>query len=141
MEERESLKKEATELGDKDLLDEFKRKKNEVKKKMKEDQQKYNEKVFEETRSSSNIWKSAYKVLGMTSSKSPTQLNEAGDIIRSPKAMAGKFNETFLDKVKKIRQKANLKPIKINPIHRDLNLGSLRECLLCQVSSSRQCPR
>ena len=127
MEERDALKNEATENGDEVLHEEFKSKRNLVKEESKKDQMNYNKKEFEESRSSSDIWKSAYKVLGMTNSKSPTQLNDAGDIINSPKKMADKFNETFLKKVKNIRERANQNPVKINPIQRLLSWLSLRE--------------
>ena len=56
--------------------------------------------------------------LGMTSSKAPTQINHEGEIINSPKAMADIFNKIFTDKVKKIRQKTNDRPVNKDPIQR-----------------------
>ena len=76
MEERDALKEEATEHVDKVLLDEFKAKRNKIKENAKEDQVVYNEKEFDDTKSSSNVWKSAYKFLGQTSNKAPTQLSD-----------------------------------------------------------------
>ena len=87
----------------------------------------YNEKEFDDTKSSSNVWKSAYKFLGQTSNKAPTQLSDGGDTINSPKLMAAKFNEIFVSKVKKIRDKANLIPAKMNPIQRLRSWLSMRE--------------
>ena len=102
MEERDALKSEATANNDETLFGEFKQKRNEVKKKIIEDQKEYIKKEFDGNQSSSSIWKSAYKILGMNSSKSPTQINDNGLLVNSPEKMANTFNRIFLDKVKKI---------------------------------------
>ena len=118
MEERDCLKAEATENNDDDLFEEFKLKRNEVKKKILEDQKEYVKKEFDGNPSSSNIWKSAYKILGMNSNKAPTQINDGGVLVNSPEKMANTFNRVFLDKVKKIRDKACQVATNINPVQR-----------------------
>ena len=99
MEERDALKTVGTKTNDPVLLQEFKQKRNEAKKKVAEDSSDYIEKEFEESRSISKVWKSVYNILGMNSNKSPTQLNVNGNLINSPKAMAVEFNQVFVDKV------------------------------------------
>ena len=118
MEERDSLKEEATQTKDSDLMSEFKRKRNEVKDKVEEDMKDYNENEFDSTKSSNYVWKSAYKFLGQTNNKAPSQIYHEGNLITSPEKLANAFNQIFLDKVKKIRQKAESQNIKINPVQR-----------------------
>ena len=118
LEERDCLKAEATENNDDDLFEEFKLKRNVVKKKILEDQKEYVKKEFDGNPSSSNIWKSAYKIVGMNSNKAPTQINDGGVLVNSPEKMANTFNRVFLDKVKKIREKACQVATNINPVQR-----------------------
>ena len=118
MEERNCLKDEATLNGDEILLEEFKRKRNEVKVKSQDDQEEYIKKEFDGNQSSSNMWKSVYKIFGMNSSKAPTQINDNGIVITSPELMANTFNRIFVDKVRKIREKACEIVVNIDPIQR-----------------------
>ena len=118
MEERDTLKKEATSTKDSALLNEFKKKRNEAKVKVEVDKKAYYEKEFDESKSSNNVWKSAYKILGQDSNKSPTQISVEGDLINSPEKMANCFNEVFLKKVNKIREKTKDHQVKIDPIQR-----------------------
>ena len=118
MEERDCLKTEATQTKDKTLLDEFKNKRNETKEKVEEDRIEYNKKEFEETRSSNDVWKSAYKILGQDSNKAPSQICENGRLINAPEEMANTFNEIFINKVNNIREKVRNHDAKINPIQR-----------------------
>ena len=59
-------------------------------------------KEFYGKQSISSIWKSAYKILGMNSSKSQPQINDNGLLVNPPEKIANAFNRIFLDKVKKI---------------------------------------
>ena len=118
MEERDTLNEEATSTKDSVLLNEFKKKRNEAKVKVEVDKKAYYEKEFDESKSSNNVWKSAYKILGQDSNKSPTQISVEGDIINSPEKMANCFNEVFFKKVNKIREKTKEHQVKIDPIQR-----------------------
>ena len=118
MEERDALKEEATKTKDSDLMREFKSKRNDVKKKLEEDVKVYNEKEFDSTKSSNYVWKSAYKFLGQNNNKAPSQIYHEGNLITSPEKLANAFNQIFLEKVKKIRQKAESQNVKINPVQR-----------------------
>ena len=54
----------------------------------------------------------------MNSNKAPTQINDGGVLVNSPEKMANTFNRVFLDKVKKIRDKACKVATNINPVQR-----------------------
>ena len=128
MEERDCLKNEATVKKDEILLEEFKKKRNEVKVRCKIDQKEYIKKEFEEeNQSSSNMWRSVYKIFGMNDSKAPNQIIDNEELITSPEQMANTFNKIFMSKVRKIRQKACAIATNIDPIQRLRRWLSQRE--------------
>ena len=54
----------------------------------------------------------------MNTSKAPTQINDNEIVITSPELMANAFNRIFVDKVRKIREKASEIVANIDPIQR-----------------------
>ena len=90
-------------------------KRNAVKVAVQTDKNRYFTREFD-SNSSENIWKTAYKILGQVDSKAPTHISYF--VISSPEQMANAFNEIFLSKVKKIREKALSNIKSLDPILR-----------------------
>ena len=101
MEERDALKKVATETQDEVLFDEFRTKRNEVKKRLLYDEDNYHKKKFYDPNIDvRKAWKCVYNALGVISNKSPTKLKFNDQIITSPGGLASSFSKIFKDKVK-----------------------------------------
>ena len=56
------------------------------------------------------------KILGINENKSPTQLNDGGNLTNSPKKMANLLTEIFLKKVNNIKEMVQNQEPQIDPI-------------------------
>ena len=118
MEERNTLKEEATKLCDDQLFAEYKRKRNEVKARLeKEEIEFYKNKFHDANLTIKKVWKTVYDILGQVDNKAPTKIKDGDKIITSPKALADTFNKIFQEKVRKLREQTKDNP-KVNPISR-----------------------
>ena len=83
---------------------EYKKYRNKVNNKKKNEETMYKSEKFEEIQDSTEIvWKTAKSFMGWKSSGTPTQIKINNKLITSPKKIAQKMNEYFLEKVDKIR--------------------------------------
>ena len=117
MAERDSLKKESIKQNDPILHEEFKLKRNEVKRAIEADKMLYCSRELGSD-DSKTVWRTAYKLLGQVSSRLPLKISHQGEIINSPGRMANIFNDIFLSKVNKIREKAISSIKTVDPIVR-----------------------
>jgi hypothetical protein len=122
MKERNELKEEATNSGNKESEKEYKKKGKAIKKAIGEDEREYYGKDFGDNSDSSTAWKTAKVILGMNNNLAPTVIkrkNENGDVdmVTNPLKMAIIFNHFFREKVEVLREKTNIPP-KINPTER-----------------------
>ena len=118
IEERDALKKAATEKQDKVLFKEFRIKRNEIKKRLPIDEEYYHKNKFNDPNiDTRKAWKCVYNALGVIKNNSPAKLNFNNEIITNPKELAEAFNRIFKNKVTKLRDKVKNNP-KINPCER-----------------------
>ena len=118
MEERDALKKVATENQDEILFKEFRIKRNEVKKRLPIDEENYHKNKFHDPNIDvRKAWKCVYNALGVVKNNSPSKLDFNDKIITNPKQLATAFNKIFKNKVKKLREKINNDP-KVDPCER-----------------------
>ena len=101
MEERDTLKLDATINNDTDLMAEYKKKRNEVKDSLKKDRQQYSNKILDgKNKTSKEMWNSVKDILGLNKNLAPTQLKINGEIENNPDVLDNAFNNIFVDKVK-----------------------------------------
>ena len=100
MRERDTLKKAATERLDEVLMKEFKKKRNEVKNRLKMDETKYHkERFFDPKIDVKKAWKYVYNAMGISKNNSPSKLSYEDKIITNPKEISEAFNKIFKDKL------------------------------------------
>ena len=115
--ERNALQEEASRSGNLLLLKEHKIKAKEVKNAVKVDKKEHFEKNLGDEVSVSKAWKTARDILGTNKSLSPTIINQGGSMTSNPSKMANIFNDYFLEKVRKLREKTASAPV-IDPAQR-----------------------
>mgnify|MGYP003315973921 CR=1 FL=1 len=118
MKERDTLKIDATKYNDEVLFKEYKRKRNDVKEKLRKDKEEYSNRILDKKGvSSKEMWKSVKDVLKLNKNLAPTKLKIDGEIVSSPETLVNAFNDIFIKKVKDFKDKTNVQP-KIDPIIR-----------------------
>ena len=116
--ERKVLQEEAASSGDTVLLEELKIKRKEVKEAVVDDQKMGKTRDLNDNVSSSQAWKAARSILGITKNMSPTSIKDTdGTLVTNPTKIASIFNDFFLEKVRKLRTQTNTPP-KIEPVVR-----------------------
>ena len=124
MEERDTLKLDATINNDTDLMAEYKKKRNEVKDSLKKDRQQYSNKILDgKNKTSKEMWNSVKDILGLNKNLAPTQLKINGEIENNPDVLDNAFNNIFVDKVKQFRAQTNLSLIHISDPTRLRRIG------------------
>ena len=130
MKERDTLKEEATSTGCKNLLAEYKKKRNQVKARVVSDKTEYYKNKFhDQSLNIQKVWKTVYNILGKVDNKAPKQLRQGDRIINNPRLMAEILNKKFKDKVSILRNQTNDQPI-VNPVNRLKKWLSQRESVL-----------
>ena len=118
MEERDALKKIATENKDETLFSEFRSKRNAVKKRLALDETKYHQsRLNDPSLDAKKAWKYVYNALGVIKNNSPSKLEYNGNILTTPKMLATAFSNIFKNKVNNLREKVQDDP-KIDPCER-----------------------
>ena len=118
MAERDALKEEATKNGDEELLLEYRKLRNLIKRNIRNDEKNYYKVRFSDIKmTSKQAWKLAYDMLGKVQNKSPTKISYQNQIVSKPRELAKAFNEIFKEKVDKLRNKTTEEP-KIDPVVR-----------------------
>ena len=118
MEERDALKKIATENKDETLFSEFRSKRNEVKKRLSLDEAKHHKsRLNDPSLDAKKAWKYVYNALGVIKNNSPSKLEYNGNILTTPKMLATAFSNIFKNKVNNLREKVQDDP-KIDPCER-----------------------
>ena len=118
MRERDALKEEATKGEDASLFEEYKRKRNEVKSRLKTEEAEFYENKFQKSQPSiKKVWNTIYDIIGKVNNKAPTKIKVDDKVITSPKTMANIFNSTFQNKVRKLREQTSTRP-KTDPLER-----------------------
>ena len=118
IEERNALKKVATNTQDEVLFKEFRIKRNVVKKRLENDEENYHKNKFHDPNIDvRKAWKFVYNALGVINNKSPSKLKFNDKIISNPEELAESFSKIFIDKVRKLRAKSKDNP-KIDPTER-----------------------
>ena len=106
MQERNVLKQEATKTNDPVLMAEFRKIRNEVKKRVTSDEENYYKSAFlKEDSDIRSCWKNVYSILGTSKNLSPSKINFNGRIVSNPTELAEAFSEIFSNKLKNIRNK------------------------------------
>ena len=99
MKERDTLKIDATKYNDEVLFKEYKKKRKEVKEKLKKDKEEYSNRILDKKGvSSKEMWKSVKDVLKLNKNLAPTKLKIDGEIVSSPETLANAFNDIFIKK-------------------------------------------
>ena len=124
--ERDALKEEATKHSDEELLREYRKLRNHVKRRIQDDKTNYYKTKFSDNKMTvKQSWKLAYDLLGKIENKSPSKILYKNKIISEPRALATAFNDIFKEKVAKLRRKTDAEP-KIDPVIRLENWLSQR---------------
>ena len=101
--ERKVLQEEAASSGDTVLLEELKIKRKEVKEAVVDDQKMGKTRDLNDNVSSSQAWKAARSILGITKNMSPTSIKDTdGTLVNNPTKISSMFNDFFLEKVRKL---------------------------------------
>ena len=120
--DRKDLQMRAVNGACREVKKEFNKKNKEVKKAILEDKKNYFKTRFNEG-DSRNAWRTANDLLGTVKNLSPTIIlhrdeeDDAQNMITNPERIAEIFNEFFIQKVRKLRQKSRMNP-SIRPAER-----------------------
>ena len=101
--QREELKEQAAQDGKQETFNEYKKLRNRIKKILKKEEPKYYENKFDELVNIRDVWRTVDSVLGSSRDMSPSQITVNGELISNPKKMAEIFNDTFRNKIEKLR--------------------------------------
>ena len=112
MKDRDNLKKRATNQNNNDLFEQYKIKRNLVKKCLQKDKKEYYERKFniENNKTTKDIWSTVYETLKISKNLAPTKLKVDGKIVNNPTEMANQFAKIFSNKTQKIRDKTKGTP-------------------------------
>ena len=104
MKERDRIKKNAAETGDKDDWKKFKNIRNQINNRLKYEERNWQRmKIDSCGADSSKVWQSVKGILNWNSSGSPTQLFYNGSLVNKPQDVADAQNQFFLDKITMIK--------------------------------------
>ena len=153
---RNALKSESATSDDPEILKKFKSLRNQIKSKLPGEEIKYYEGKFDnKNTSTSEVWRTAYEILGQIKDLSPRQILHNGSCISSPEKLANAFNDIFLRKVQNLKKDipvdTNAEPLerlrrwlnlRKNPVApfdlQPLNKGSLKN-ILKKLKGKRSC--
>ena len=111
MDIRDVLKKEAASTGSNYIYDAYKMKRNEVSTKGKEAKANYYKQKFDDKEmTSSDMWKTAYQILGNNVSSFPSQMMFSGKLFSKPIEIANEMNKFFVNKISKLKKKDDVDP-------------------------------
>ena len=121
---RDDLKLEAAKTGDLDIYDKYKTERNKVTYMLRSAEKDYLDNKFNDEESScSDMWKTAYSVLGSFRSSFPSQVMIFGKLVTKPILLATGMNEFFIQKI------ADLKANDIPNIDNEVSNDVLKEFL------------
>ena len=104
MDERDKLKEEAALTGDQATYSAYKAKRNEVRSKQRVAESEYFGGKFEsENMTTSEMWKSAYQLMGTSRSSFPSQMLFGQNLLSKPIDIANAMNDFFLKKISKLK--------------------------------------
>jgi hypothetical protein len=105
MKERDRIKKNAAETGDKDDWKKFKHIRNQINNRLKYEESNWQKmKIDSCGTDSSKVWQSVKGILNWNSSGSPSQLFYNGSLVSKPQDVADAQNQFFLDKITMIKE-------------------------------------
>ena len=118
IDKRNELKMLCKSSHDLQIIKDYKSLRNKIKSLLKNEKSKYYQEKFSNPEiTTKQVWKTTYEFLGNVSDKSPTNLHINNENCTSPEIIANTINETFSNKVKRLKSTLT-GPVTINPIKR-----------------------
>ena len=104
MEERDTLKEEAANTGDKETYQKYKMKRNEVSTLMKSAESNHHKEKFSNHQEDpKETWKAAYQILGKSRCDFPSQMMFGTKLISKTLEIANEMNKYFVSKIEKLK--------------------------------------
>ena len=104
MKARDHLKEQAAVTGDKDIYEEYKQKRNEISTRLKSSKAEYySEKFKDDKMTTSDMWKTAYQLMGANRSSFPSQMLFGLKLLSKPVDIANAMNDFFVKKIEKLK--------------------------------------
>ena len=126
MNERDLAQKRASRTGLREDWIEFKKLRNRINGKLKQEKKSWQSKRLENCSSTSDIWRSVKSWLGWNTPGPPSQLVINGELKNKPKDLADCMNSFFVNKVKDLRR--SIPPCRKDPLESVRNLMRDRTC-------------
>ena len=129
MDDRLELKNQSKTSDDPKVLQKYRKSRNEIKEKNKSEKKSHYQNKFKKANDEndrSQMWNTAYEILGSKKNLSPTQLVIDGKLCSNPQKMAEEFNKVFIEKVKNLKNNLSGQ-VSIDPADRLKNWLKKRE--------------
>ena len=129
MDDRLELKNQSKTSDDPKVLQKYRKSRNEIKEKNKSEKKSHYQNKFKKANDEndrSQMWNTAYEILGSKKNLSPTQLVIDGKLCSNPQKMAEEFNKVFIEKVKNLKNNLSGQ-VSIDPADRLENWLKKRE--------------